>query len=220
MLAYAAHRPVAIDRRPQPNTMLLIIGAHVALVAAVMSAKIELPIKPPPIITKVDFIPLPVDPPPVQHPKTTPAATNSWIDQTRPQVTTASIKAPPIDPGPPPVDPGHIAGSGTNVISEIPKAAITMAKSGPQLLTPPSELKPPYPPSKLLNEEEGVLTLRLTIDESGRVTAVAPVGHAVYAFLEVARRHLIAHWRYKPATEDGHPVSSTATVTLHFELDG
>ena len=28
MLAYAAHRPVPIDRRPHPNTMLLIIGAH------------------------------------------------------------------------------------------------------------------------------------------------------------------------------------------------
>ena len=219
MLAYAAHRPVPIDRRPHPNTMLLIIGAHVALVAAAMSAKMELPIKPPPIITKVDFIPLPIDPPPVQHTRTPTPTADNWIDQTRPQVPTAPIKVPTIDPGPT-VDPGPIAGSGSNVITEIPRTPIAISKSGPQLLTPPSELKPPYPASKLLNEEEAVLTLKLSIDDNGRVVAVVPIGHADYAFLEAARRHLMAHLRYKPATEDGHPVSSTTTITLHFELEG
>ena len=39
------------------------------------------------------------------------------------------------------------------------------------------------------------------------------------AFLAAARRHLIASWRYKPATEDGRPVDSSTDVTLRFELE-
>jgi protein TonB len=221
MLAYAAHRPVFVDGRPHPNTMLLIIGAHVALVAAVMSAKMELPIKPPPIITKVDFIPIPKDPVPVVQPKTPHGLppSNTWIDHPRPQVPTQPTDQPLTGQGPS-VDPGPVAGAGTTVMNDFPQRPVVLGRSGPTLLTAPSELKPPYPASKLLNEEEAVLRLKLTIDENGRVVDVAPIGDADYAFLEAARRHLLAHWRYKPATEGGHAVGSTTIVTLHFELDG
>ena len=88
------------------------------------------------------------------------------------------------------------------------------------MLTPASELKPPYPPSKLLNEEEATLHLKLTIDATGRVIAVDPVGRTDAAFLEAARRHLIAHWRYKPAMDEGRPVASSEVITLRFELNG
>ena len=65
MLAYAANRPAVVDRRPHPNTLLFIIGGHVALLAAVMSAKMDLPRRifdPPP---KVFWVPQPKDPAPV-----------------------------------------------------------------------------------------------------------------------------------------------------------
>ena len=97
---------------------------------------------------------------------------------------------------------------------------VTPIHRGARLLTSTSELKPPYPASKLLREEEAVLTLRLSIDERGRVVAVDPVGRADGEFLAAARRHLIAHWRYSPATDDGRAVGSTTTITLRFQLDG
>ncbi len=65
-----------------------------------------------------------------------------------------------------------------------------------------------------------MLTLRLTIDERGRVVAVTPLGRADPAFLDAARRHLLAHWRYRPASEGGRAIASSATVTLHFEING
>jgi hypothetical protein len=34
-----------------------------------------------------------------------------------------------------------------------------------------------------------------------------------------ARRHLSAHWRYQPATENGRPVASSTVITLQFRLD-
>ena len=43
MLAYAANRRRIGKRQSSPHAMLLIISAHVALVALVMSAKMDLP---------------------------------------------------------------------------------------------------------------------------------------------------------------------------------
>jgi protein TonB len=93
------------------------------------------------------------------------------------------------------------------------------APTGPRFATPAGAVKPPYPASKLQSEEEASLRLRLAIDERGRVTSVEPVGRADRAFLEAARRHILARWRYQPATEGGRPVASSTVVTLRFELD-
>jgi protein TonB len=46
------------------------------------------------------------------------------------------------------------------------------------------------------------------------------VGSADRAFLEAARRHLLARWRYKPATEGGRTVGSSTVITLRFQLEG
>ena len=43
MLAYAAHRRRVAQRHSAPHVMLAIIAGHVALIAAVMSAKMDLP---------------------------------------------------------------------------------------------------------------------------------------------------------------------------------
>ena len=85
--------------------------------------------------------------------------------------------------------------------------------------TPEQALRPPYPNSKLRNEEEATLKLRLSIDTRGRVTAVTPVGPADPIFLEAARRHIIRAWRYRPATEDGVAVTSTMVISLSFQLE-
>ena len=51
------------------------------------------------------------------------------------------------------------------------------------------------------------------------MTSVEPVGSADPAFLEAARRHILARWRYRPATEDGRAVASSTVVSLRFELN-
>ena len=85
--------------------------------------------------------------------------------------------------------------------------------------TPEWALKPPYPLAKRNAEEEATLKLRLSIDDRGRVVAVEPLGNVDPVFLASARKHLIAKWRYRPATEDGKPVHSSTVVTLRFELE-
>jgi protein TonB len=93
-------------------------------------------------------------------------------------------------------------------------------KTSARLMTSGADLRPPYPASKIASGEEALLRLRLSIDERGRVVAVEPVGSADRAFLEAARRHLLARWRYKPASEGGRSVATSTVITLRFQLEG
>jgi protein TonB len=219
MLAYAANRRRIAERQSSPNAMLLVACAHIVAFAVVMSIKMDLPgkvIDKPFQLIRVRLTPIP--PPPVSTSQ--PTQQTHLTTPTKPQVTTPiSHDQPRVDPGPT-VDPGPIILGG---VASFPNLTLPPAKrviSGVQLLTPETELKPPYPASKLLNEEEAALRLRLTIDQNGRVVAVDPVGNADPVFLSAARKHLLAHWRYKPATEDGRAIASSIVITLKFELNG
>jgi periplasmic protein TonB len=222
MLAYAPSRRRIAERPSSPNAMLLIACAHIAVIAAVMSAKMDLPRR---LIDRpITVLPIPMAPEP-------PPPTQSAAHPHRPiQPTTVdhpNVPDPAPSPDQPTFDPGP--SSGTDVASGGGSSAtiptFTPPKplpinSGPELLTPESQLRPPYPQSKLLSDEQATLHLRLTIDERGRVIAVDPVGSADPIFLAAARRHLLAHWRYKPAMEDGRAVATSIVVTLRFMLDG
>ncbi len=220
MLAYAANAPRPAASRPAPNAMLFIIAGHVAVIAAVMSAKMDLPRRILGGPTVVMTIPIPKvsDPTPQPQDQNQPA-NNSTIDRSNPYVPPTGANPPVDDTGPTILGP-PTASNDVKLPPNPPFVSIEPVKLGPRLLTPASQLKPPYPASKLLTEEEATLRLRLTIDERGRVIAVEPVGRADSVFLSAARRHLIGHWRYQPASEDGRAVSSSTVVTLRFQLDG
>lgn len=220
MLDYVASRRAIGARQSNPSAMLIIISVHVALLAILMSSKMDVTkhlFRDPP--TKIDLITDPPPPPPNLTvripPKPQPIASPPTI------VKTPSLEPPPVSANPVQPDPGPAVGTGgVSVIPVVPKPVVTTPiHHDPRLLTPPSELKPPYPADKLLSEEEAVLTLRLTIDPNGRVTDVQPVGRADRSFLEAARRHLMAHWRYAPATDDGRAMATTEVITLRFMLD-
>ena len=219
MLAYAATAPRFAERRPSPNALLAIIAGHVALLAVVMSAKMDVPgrlSREPPTI----FIPVPnpPPPPPTPMPQSAPRLPPGPT-VTEPHIPVQPLPGPDLSPTPAFPDPGPIAGNAT-VPDPMPLPKPAPIHLGPQLLTPPDSLKPPYPAIKLASGEEAALQLRLTIDERGRVVAVEPVGRADPVFFAAARRHMLAHWRYRPASEDGRAVSSTMVITLRFQLDG
>lgn len=217
MLAYAASRPAIAARRSSPHGLLFIATAHVVAIAALISAKMDLPIPriDPPI--RVELFPIPPEPAP---PAPAPRPRGSTLPSPLPFDPTVPLPNPPgpdlSDPGPStgPIGPGPII----DPLPPLPRPVIS--RSGPSLVTAAGELRPPYPHQKLILEEEASLTLRLSIDANGRVIAVEPVGRADPVFLAAARRHLLAHWRYKPAMEDGQAVASTIVTTLHFRIDG
>ena len=217
MLAYAANRPVAGKAPSSPPTMLLIVSAHVALIALVMSARMEIRHRPPP---QPPLIRVPIEPPPppngtstVRHQQT------NTVTRTETQVATRPVEGPQVSGQT--IDLGPIAlGSGTEGVPVISWPVVEPVHHNARLLTAADQLKPPYPESKILSGEEASLQLRLTISEGGRVTAVDPIGAADRVFVDAARRYLMAHWRYQPATEDGRAIASTVVISLRFQLDG
>ena len=223
MLAYAANRTGTARRMPSPPAMLVIAVAHIAAIALVMSAKMEVPVKKAPDRTEVTFVPIPPPPkPPEPRPQVQPQTQPSVVDRISAVVPIPQPDIPSLDTRPLPLPPFAADPVGPPVIPQpradpIPAAPVRV---GPRFATPDHALRPPYPRSRLDSGEEASLRLRLSIDPSGRVTAVEPIGRADPAFLEAARRHLIARWRYKPATEGGRPIASSTVITLRFELEG
>jgi protein TonB len=216
-----APTPGFADRRPHPRALVLIVAGHAALIAAVMAAKMDLPqrILDGPLVVRL----IPLDPPPPAEPQQQTQAA-AQPSPSRPQVEVPVLlpnptnldTAPNLTPIPlpsfpslPTAEPGQ---SGTPVLPE-------PVRTGPRFATPASQVRPPYPESRRQLAEEAVLKLRLSIDERGRITAVESLGNADPAFLQSARRHIIAHWRYKPAMEGERPVASSTVITLRFELD-
>lgn len=220
MLAYAANRPVAAARHSSPNAMLLVIAVHVAVIAAVMSVKMDLPQRIRELPIRIQLIPQPT--PPKPNPidqRVQPTPRGPTIDPPQPRVPTPPTGEQTLDSKPVATDFGALIGAAANPgPTVVPTPAPVRVEA--RLLTPERELKPPYPLSKLLNEEEAVLRLRLTIDERGHVVAVDPVEPADAVFVNAARRHLIMHWRYRPATEDGRAILSRLVISLRFQLDG
>lgn len=221
MLAYAAARRAQAERPSSPQTMLAIAVAHVAVIAVVMSAKMDVPQRIIDSVTKVELIEVPKPPPPPEpQPRVEPRSSPSVVDRVPPVVPVPQPRADQLDPRPvplPPVD-GVVVGPVPQPYVE-PRPAPAPVRVGPRFATPDHLLRPPYPPSKMDRGEEAELRLRLAIDERGRVTSVDAVGRADPVFLRAARRHLTANWRYRPATEDGRPIPSSTVITLRFELE-
>jgi protein TonB len=198
---------------------MLIVGGHAVLIAAVMTAKMDLPIKIIDPATVIRFIPETPPPPPAPPepvaPQTQPAS--SSVDRVPAIVPTPQPSGAEFDPSPGPINLGPVIGTGIEPgpTIAVPSPPVRVAA---RFVTPERYSKPPYPTDKQRLDEEATLRLKLFIDERGRVTSVEPVGKVDRSFFEAARRHLIANWRYTPATEDGHPVASSTVITLSFRL--
>jgi periplasmic protein TonB len=207
------------QQRRHPRALLLIIGGHAALIAAVMSAKMAIPIieKDGPIIVRP--IPVPPDPPPnPEPPKQTesPQPPSSTPYKPTPEVPIPA-PGPEVDTTPIPIPPN--TGPIITKPDPAPPFVPAVVRTGPRWATPEWAVKPPYPDDKRRLNEEAVLRLKLSIDERGRVVSVEPAERVDRSFFEAARKHVIAHWRYRPATEDGRPVASSTVVTLRFQLE-
>jgi protein TonB len=76
-----------------------------------------------------------------------------------------------------------------------------------------------YPPSALDNNEQGSVTVTLTIGPSGRVTGCSPSGSASSTLKNTTCRIVSARARFSPAQdENGNPTSSTYSQTIRWQI--
>jgi protein TonB len=78
---------------------------------------------------------------------------------------------------------------------------------------------PPYPAIERRLGREGVVTVRLTIADTGFVSDVTLLKSSGHKGLDDAALAWIKkHWRYKPALRNGMAVASSTTAQMKFEL--
>src|SRR5581483_2437716 len=140
MLEYAASRRQIAARPSSPHAMLAIVSVHVALLALVMSAKMDMPVrfpKLPPLIQ----VPVPPEPKPIplQQSRPQPEEHQTFIDRTKDLVPPVSLQ-PPVTSDPNP-NPAPVATGGSSSIPVIPQPQETAPiHHDALLLTPPWEL--------------------------------------------------------------------------------
>ncbi len=80
------------------------------------------------------------------------------------------------------------------------------------------QVLPVYPEIARLSELEGLVMLRIVIDESGEVVEARTVQSV--PGLDEAAIEAVLQWRYEPAVQGGVPVSIVYFVPVRFELRG
>jgi protein TonB len=128
----------------------------------------------------------------------------------------------PIGPGGPPSGPGgggpmvDVSTMGTPPVSDPPKAKPILSKgviTGLALSKP----NPPYPPLALRARAQGVVSVQILVDESGKVISARAVsGHPL---LRQASEQAAMRTRFSPTKLSGVPVKVTGTITFNFTLD-
>jgi len=86
--------------------------------------------------------------------------------------------------------------------------------SGPR---PIEQTQPDYPVNALETYKEGWVKVRFTVEASGAVSNPTVV-ESSHKLFELAAMKAIRHWRFKPETVNGRPVSTEVTQKIDFEM--
>ncbi len=219
MLAYAP-RPTATSS--SPRAFFIVATGHAVAIALVLTARSDYVKDRVFDPTDIVFVPTkPPPPPPPSDPAPPTAPSQSTIDTPRVIIPTPPLSSDPIIAGPPITSFDPIIGNAVEpppmIIPDPPGPAII--RRAARFITAADQVRPPYPVAQQRIEEEASLRLSLSIDPRGRVTSVSPVGAADPIFLDAARRHILRHWRYQPASEGGEAIASNVVITLTFKLE-
>jgi protein TonB len=183
------------------SSLLIIAAAHAALIYVVATSS---------------SVRQMLDPPVIQA---------SLIDQT-PQKEAPPPPPPKLEfPDPPSIEPPDI------VLAEEPPApaAITVVvnkepappkvDAGPRVISDVAYLEPPrpaYPAESRRSGEQGLVVLRVLIDEAGHVARVEVQRSSGFARLDDAARKAVERAHFRPYVENGVPRQALAVVPIEF----
>lgn len=129
----------------------------------------------------------------------------------------AMVRPPPTIAAPPP----QIVIAAPPPVVEAPKVV------APPPPPPPTELKsiekthtlPPYPALSQRMGEQGTTLLKVSIDNTGKVTDCTVVTSSGSKRLDdAAVEYVKANWRWQPPTQAGKPVAATTEVSVKWDL--
>ena len=130
--------------------------------------------------------------------------------------------APPLEPEEPPeametpTRPDEAAAE-----PHQPPAPDSAAPRQAKLMAPPrprTSIRPDYPKGARQRGEQGEVVLEISVSVDGAVSGVTVVSSSGFSELDDAAVRATRRARFTPAKADGRPVSSTARLTLSFQL--
>ena len=137
----------------------------------------------------------------------------------------STVRVPPSPPAPPaPVesDPAPVA---PPFPSAAPVAAEKPAPAAP--LTPPNfnahylnNPAPPYPTLARRQRQQGKVTLRVFVNNTGGADQVQIRTGSGYDLLDQAALDAVRRWRFVPARQGDQPVAAWVLVPITFSLEG
>ncbi len=145
------------------------------------------------------------EPPPIE-----PVAVTAEPPATDPTHASTTEPAPTPDLGPQAGEDHPRAGIAPGILLDLSEV-----DSPPLPLARP---KPRYPPAALRLRREADVTLRLLVDETGRVAAAEAQGSRASADFQAEATRAARSWTYRPATRDGVPVKVWIVEKIVFRL--
>ncbi|MEA3002597.1 MAG: periplasmic protein TonB [Sphingomonadales bacterium] len=210
------------QKRLSPTGMTVVVLLHGAAIAALMSAKMDMPIRE--IFEPIHIYPVPVPPPPPPYPVPPPPETQT--QDTQPTVIPPIVDPPfqhPVDfpPLPPSPPPPFSGGSGTGPLVAPPPPAppkFEPARARANLGSYVSNAD--YPDAAIRGEEQGITRFRLSVGADGRVTDCIVTGSSGSSSLDAATCRLMrSRARFAPARDgSGNPTSDNVASAIRWVL--
>lgn len=150
--------------------------------------------------------------------------------QPRWQPPSANISTPPIDvrePLAPAIEvPVEIPVTSRQIvartISAPPPQAATASAGEPKLISSVEYVRQPaprYPPQSRRLKEQGLVVLRVLIDEKGQACSIEVESSSGYARLDHAAKDAVARAAFRPYVEDGEPRRALVLIPIEFSLN-
>jgi protein TonB len=103
-----------------------------------------------------------------------------------------------------------------------PPAAQTEDRSTPKLVSTVEYVREPsprYPPQSRRLREQGLVVLRVVIDERGEASSIEIETSSGHARLDAAAREAVLHAAFRPYVEDGAPRRALVLIPIEFALN-
>ena len=216
------NRKISIEQWSKLSGLAMVLALHGVLLYAAMSYKLI----PPPQEAVTLFVnlinpPKKVEPPP-EPPKPPPKKVTlvkpQLVLQPKPEpvlVSNAPVVAvnEPVAP-PPPVIPVPL------VPDEPPAKPATVTLSSELSVSCPQRAMPNYPAASRRLNEQGLVVLRVELDETGHITAARVEVSSGYRRLDEAGLAIVKTWHCNAATREGKAVRAVALQPFDFILEG
>ena len=213
---------ISIEQWSKLSGLAMVLALHGALLYAAMSYKLI----PPPQEAVTLFVNLINPPKKVEPPPELPKPPPKKVTLVKPQpvlqpkpepvlVSNAPVVAvnEPVAP-PPPVIPVP------RVPDEPPAKPATVTLSSELSVSCPQRAMPNYPAASRRLNEQGLVVLRVELDETGHITAARVEASSGYRRLDEAGLAIVKTWHCNAATREGKAVRAVALQPFDFILEG